>query len=116
MAEPTAVSSTVVRHGDAVVVAVRGEVDLGSADTLRELLRAPEAQAATVILDLREVTFIDSSGLSVILSNNKRAAGAFRFAVAVGGATIARRLFELSGLNDTVNLIDDPEGLLYGRS
>ncbi len=113
MEDSLPLSASVRRQGDAVVVAVRGEVDLASADTLRDLLQAPEARAATVILDLRQVTFIDSSGLSVILSHNKLAAAdGFRFVVAVGGARAVERLFELTGLRDALNLIDDPETAL----
>jgi anti-anti-sigma factor len=100
------------RDGGAVVVA-RGELDLRSAEELRELLHQPEAHAPTVILDLRGVTFIDSSGLSVIVGENRRAiTEQFRFAVAVGGARAVQRLFELSGLVGTLAIVDDPESVL----
>ena len=53
-------------HHGGVVVVVTGEVDLSTSPAVREQLRAPEARAETVVLDLREVTFMDSSGLGVI--------------------------------------------------
>ncbi len=102
------------RDGAAVVVA-RGELDLASADDLRAALARPEAAASTVILDLRGITFIDSSGLSVVVAEHQRSrADGFRFAVAVGGAGEVMRLFELAGLVSTLTLIDDPETLLGG--
>ena len=76
-----------VHDGVAVVVA-SGEIDLATSPELREALRLPECQASTVVLDLRAVTFMDSSGLGVIVGQNKRAReDGFRFAVAVAGAS-----------------------------
>jgi anti-anti-sigma factor len=101
-----------VRSGAAVITA-RGELDLASADGLRQELMKPEATAPTVVLDLRKVTFMDSSGLSVVVAEHQRAlADGFRFAIAVGGAGEVRRLFELAGLVGMLTLIDDPETFL----
>lgn len=101
------------RRGDGVVVVVSGELDLATADVLSASLRVPEAKATTVILDLRELSFIDSSGLSVIVAQRRRAEEQeFRFAVAVGTGTAAERLFELSGLRGTIALVEDPDALV----
>jgi len=103
------------RRDAAAVVAVSGELDLASAEQLREALRSPEAQAPTVILDLRKVSFIDSSGLSVVVGEHRRATAAdCRFAVAVGGAPAVQRLFDLSGLAGPIMLVADPEAVLRG--
>lgn len=100
-------------HEAAVVVVASGELDLASADELRTVLRGPEARAKTVVLDLRNVTFIDSSGLSVIVGHSRRAdADGFRFAIAVGGARTVERLFDLSGLRETLPLVQTPEAAL----
>ena len=103
------------RRRDAVVVIVSGELDLDTADSLRALLRAPEAQAGTVVLDLREVTFIDSSGLSAVVGHHHRSkADGFRFAVAVGGAPAVERLLDLTGLRGTLAIVQEPEAALVG--
>lgn len=97
------------RHG-AVVVVARGELDLRTAEELRNVLGDPNLQADTVVLDLRELTFLDSSGLSVVVGEHQRAAQqGFRFAVAVGGAPTIARLFDLSGLRGTLTLVEDPD-------
>jgi anti-anti-sigma factor len=94
------------------VVAVAGELDLASSDQLRAALLRSEAQARIVILDLRRVSFIDSSALSVIVAQHQRSeADGFRFAIAIGGAPAVERLFDLSGLQDTLTLIDEPEAI-----
>jgi anti-anti-sigma factor len=113
MAEGPAFQARCERRDGAVVIVVSGELDLGSAEQLRALLNAPDAQAQTVILDLRAVTFIDSSGLGVIVGHNRRAAEKqFRFAVAVGGARTVGRVLDLSGLRATLAIVEDPDELL----
>ena len=97
------------------MIAVTGELDLDTAEKLRALLRAPQAQAATVVLDLRDVTFIDSSGLSVVVGHLHRSrADGFRFAVAVGGAPAVERLLDLTGLRATLSIVEDPDAVLVG--
>lgn len=107
-----------VRHesrGDGIVVAAGGEIDLATSPRLREALLDPQAQAATVVLDLREVTFIDSSGLGVIVGQQKRAQEHNeQFAVAVGGAAAVQRILELSGLVKVLDIISDPAERLAG--
>jgi anti-anti-sigma factor len=96
-----------------VIVIARGELDLESAGELTAVLGAPGAQAPTVILDLRDVTFIDSSGLSVLVGQHQRArAEQFRFVVAVGGARAVARVIELSGLREMLAIVEDPAAVL----
>jgi anti-anti-sigma factor len=63
-----------VRPGDQPVVEVGGEIDLYSSAELRdELLRVMSRHGSRVILDLREVTFMDSAGIEVLLATRRRA-------------------------------------------
>ena len=102
-----------VRHeprASGVVVIAAGEIDLATSPQLREALLNPAVNAATVVLDLREVTFIDSSGLGVIVGQQKRAQERNeRFAVAVGGAAAVQRILELSGLGKVLDIVSDPQ-------
>lgn len=95
------------------MLAVRGELDLSTVETLRDSLRSEQVRAATVVLDLRQLQFIDSSGLSLLVAEQQRAReDGFRFAIAVGGAPAVQRLFELTGLQDTLTLVEDPDALM----
>jgi anti-anti-sigma factor len=99
------------RDGGVVVVA-SGEVDLSSSPDLRTVLRSPEAQAPVVVLDLRAVSFMDSSGLGVIVGQNKRAREeGFTFAVAVEGAREVERILQISGLAATLDVRATPDEL-----
>src|SRR5215218_5059055 len=60
-------SVAVHAEGSAQVVVVRGDVDLATADLLRGELRSAAAEAKTVVLDLREVSFMDTQGLAVVI-------------------------------------------------
>ena len=96
-------------HENGVIVIAGGEIDLATSPKLREALLDPDARAASVVLDLREVTFIDSSGLGVIVGQHKRAhEHDERFAVAVGGEGAVRRILELSGLVKVIDIVADP--------
>ncbi|MBE2315962.1 STAS domain-containing protein [Solirubrobacter sp. CPCC 204708] len=98
------------RRGDGVVVVASGEIDLATSPQLREALLAPDVSSASVVLDLREVTFIDSSGLGVIVGQQKRAQERReQFSVAVGGAAAVQRILELSGLAKVLDIVSDPQ-------
>ena len=98
-----------------MVVIAAGEIDLATSPQLRDALLAPEVNSSSVVLDLREVTFIDSSGLGVIVGQQKRAQEREeRFAVAVGGSLAVQRILDLSGLVKVLDIVDDPSERLPG--
>lgn len=92
----------VTREDDRAVVAVRGELDLASVDQMRSALASALAECpAEVVVDLSGATFVDSSGLGVIVGAEGRrdASGAGQRRVVVRGASHAvRRVFEVAGL------------------
>jgi anti-sigma B factor antagonist len=62
-----------LRRNGAPVLVVRGEVDVATAPQLRERLFAfAEGDAVTVIVDLTDVSFVDSTALGVLVSSAKR--------------------------------------------
>ncbi len=106
---------TTERLDGGVVVTATGEVDMSTSPQLRAALRDPGAAAHAVVLDLRGVTFMDSSGLGVIVGHHKRAREeGYRFSVAVAGAPEVRRILELSGLVAVLHVVDAPDDALTG--
>jgi anti-anti-sigma factor len=104
------------RHGGVVVVAT-GEIDLWSAPEVKAALTADGAGDTGVVLDLRGVTFMDSSGLGLIVECNQRARKhGHRFAIAVGGASDVHRILEMSGLTKVLEFVDDPDAFLSGEA
>jgi anti-anti-sigma factor len=94
------------RQGDTIVVAPAGEIDLATIDELQAAVDAAAAEAGGVVLDLREVTFIDSAGLRLVLQS-ARAIEAFSV---VRGPQEVRRLFDLVGLDERLTMLDRPPG------
>lgn len=62
-----------VRTGDDEVIAARGEIDVTTAPILsRSMQAAVEGDAERVVVDLCDVSFMDSSGLYVLLNALRR--------------------------------------------
>ena len=88
-----------------IVVAVEGDLDLHSAPELRERLSAIiEGDTRQVVLDLSDVTFLDSMGLGVILGAKKRLATTGRELELVIANPEIRRLFEITMLDRVFTL------------
>ena len=103
---PGAPFSVQVRSGDDVVwLALRGELDMSVVDLMREHLDTLARNGVpSIVLDLRDLAFIDSSGLHAILGAWKVAeANGHRFRL-VGVGQGPRRVFEVT---KTDFLIDD---------
>jgi len=92
-----------------LVVKARGELDIYSGPTLRGLLTdAIAACPRQVVVDMAEVSFIDSSGLSVIIDAYKRADDNDIDLVLQGPTARAQRLLELTGLNRVLTIVSAP--------
>jgi anti-sigma B factor antagonist len=100
-------------EGDVRVVRLSGPVDVSQALALRELLGGLiDSAGARVLVDLTEVTLIDSSGIGVMVSAHRRADGAgAAFALAGADPTVAR-VFSLTRTDRLLRLFASvPEGV-----
>jgi anti-sigma B factor antagonist len=94
------------RRGDRVVVSLGGELDLYNADEVRDaLLGASAGEPALLVVDLREVRFIDSTALGVLIEARSRMADRRGFRLAAPGLE-TRRALEISGLDQHFLVFD----------
>jgi anti-anti-sigma factor len=94
---------------DAAWVRVTGELDIATAPELERALGYAEDRALRVVLDLRELTFMDTSGIHAIVDASASAAAAGRRLVLVRGPWQVDRVLGLSGACDSVDIVDlDP--------
>ncbi len=94
---------------DTAYVHLTGELDLATAPELERTLQQAQARAPVVVLDLRELTFVDVSGLHVIANANARAKRADGRSIVVRGARQLDRLMTLTGLCELLEIVDlDP--------
>jgi anti-sigma B factor antagonist len=91
-----------ISSGDGLVV-VSGEVDAHTAATL-EVHLAAEPVDRPLRLDLSAVTFMDSSGLRVLIDTHQRTAGAEPGLTIVRPSRAVVRLLEISGLDDHLHI------------
>ena len=108
--------SVEMRNGDqAVLIGVSGELDLASSPELEaELERATSSDLELVVIDLRKLEFMDSTGLSVLVRAHQKATqNGKRFAI-VKGPQQVQRLLSLTGVAERLTVVDEPEELLAG--
>jgi len=96
----------VERDGNTTIMRVKGSCDMRCHLQLRERLLELEAEeAGHIVIDLSDLTFIDSVGLKVLIGAWKRSRhGRHRFSVRLGGNGQVRRVFELTGLDRVMPL------------
>jgi anti-sigma B factor antagonist len=109
-------SVQVDRPGPGVVVLrATGDLDAYTAPGLRaQLHEATSGAAELVVVDLAEITFIDSAGLGTLVGAHRRmreAGGRLRI---VRPPALVARAFELTGLDEVLDLADDREQALAG--
>lgn len=96
------------------ILRLLGELDLASSPALEEELDKV-AGHASVVVDLRELQFIDSTGLSVLVKANQRASeSGSLFGLVSAGDGQVDRLLRLTGLSERLRMAGTPEELLSG--
>ena len=97
--------------GDTDVVLPAGDLDLATAPSVAAALTA--TVAPRVILDLRRVTFIDSSGIGMIIKFQRHfAVEGIRFGVVKGGDQV-QRAFAIAHVEPLLPWADAPQGETY---
>jgi anti-sigma B factor antagonist len=98
----------------AVRFALRGELDLAHAYTFDEELRTvEETRPATVVIDLRELTFLDSCGLARLLAARRRARRLGHRLLLVRGSAAVQRLFALAAVDEAFEMVSDVPALTH---
>lgn len=93
-----------------IKVRLIGEFDLSAYEEVDQLLTGAQAKSGhDIVVDLRALTFIDSSGIRALLQAALRAeevGGRLRL---IPGPDNVRRVFELLGLDERLNFVDTSE-------
>jgi anti-anti-sigma factor len=96
---------------DRLVLVPRGELDMASAPELEQAVMPKLQDGAWVVLDLRSLDFIDSSGLRVVVGAHRSAEEhGSRFTCVRGapGSTV-HRIVEIAGIDGVIEMVDDPD-------
>lgn len=104
--ELTVASST---EGQTATVALTGELDIATAPALeRKVAEIGDDGTTVLVLDLRKLSFIDSTGLRAVLGIADGATERGVRPVVVRGPDAVHRVFTLTGAERELTMVDDP--------
>ena len=97
------------RPGDGLIqVVLRGELDLSTVEKVEsEIDAAQTGEEKVLVLDLSGLTFLDSTGLRLMVTADQRAQKAGRRLVIVKGPETVQRVFSITKLDETLEMVDD---------
>jgi anti-sigma B factor antagonist len=98
------------RRDGVLRIALTGDLDVSTAPSVEERLIELEGgePADRLVLDLRGLRFIDSTGLSLLINAHSRGIKADRGVTIVSGSTgTPRRILETTGLRGRLDIVDE---------
>ncbi len=97
------------------MISVSGELDLASGPQLEQVLDGITGSSTDlVIIDLSQLDFMDSTGLSIIVKAHQRLQGDGRELGLVRGPAQVQRLLDLTGVAGRLRLVDAADELIAG--
>jgi anti-anti-sigma factor len=99
-------------NGGVTTVAVSGELDLVSSPALEQALeRVGATEGDLVLLDLRGLEFMDSTGLHLLVKAQQNAQESGRRFAVIRGSEQVDRLLNLTGVAELLKIVDSPDEL-----
>lgn len=98
------------RLEEGILFALSGDLDLATAALVEEELRRAEASESLIVLDLESVSFMDSTGLRMVVAADQRLrarGGSLRI---IHVPSHVNRLFELVGMREHLTIDDGVNG------
>lgn len=119
---PVPIGRTLAAYGDglgfdarvleadgAVVVAVAGEIDMATAGLFHRAINHACGHNGRVVIDLACTSFIDSSGLAVLIRASERLGQRSDALVVRAPDAAVRRTFEISGVDHLLTIVPAPD-------
>jgi len=95
------------RADGSVLLTIAGELDIATVPTVRERLTAvTDAGARRLVVDLREVSFMDSTGLAAFIHAKMRLGDEGSMTLVMEPDSYARLIFEVAGLVGVLEVVD----------
>src|SRR5438874_12815866 len=105
-----ALDTRVTTNGSTVTVAFSGELDISRAEEVERELERIEAEGPDLIVfDLRDLEFLDSTGLRLILGADSRGRRGGRRVVIVPGPETVHRVFRITLLDRRLEFAESPD-------
>lgn len=91
-----------------LLASLYGEFDIAGVASFEQALALDHQEVAHLVVDLRGLTFIDSSGIRAILVASRRLGEKGASVTVVKAPDLVQRVFELSGVEDELRMVDTP--------
>lgn len=112
LSKKKSIETVAERRNGTTHIAVSGELDIATISEFETALTTAEDEGPKCIaVDLRDLQFMDSTGLRTILAAQSRSLSAGWQLVVVNGAGPIRRLLKVTGVMDKLTVIDDIEDI-----
>jgi stage II sporulation protein AA (anti-sigma F factor antagonist) len=103
------------KSGKYMIVSVRGEIDHHYAAEMKEIMdkQFEKSGCRNLVVDFSDVTFMDSSGIGMLIGRYKNVSAAGGRMIAAGVRPDIMRIYEMSGLKkiiETIGSVKDIEG------
>jgi anti-anti-sigma factor len=96
-------------HGPITTVRLTGELDISGAEEIERTIEEVErASTGKLVIDLRGLEFMDSTGLRLILTADARARDRGSELIIVRGPEPVDRVFRMAALDRRLRFVDDP--------
>jgi anti-sigma B factor antagonist len=103
---------TIEQRGGAVHVALTGELDISTAQRLEDDLRRVESEdPPLIVLNLQGLSFMDSTGLRLLIMADSRAREDGRRLAIVKGNEMVQRVMRLTRLDERLDFVEDPSAV-----
>jgi anti-sigma B factor antagonist len=90
------------------ILRLAGELDMAGVDQFERLLAADQAaQTGTFVLDMRALTFIDSSGLRAVIMADQRVRAEGGRLIVVRGPDRVNEVMEMTGVARQIEVVDE---------
>jgi anti-anti-sigma factor len=103
-------SIDVAQQGDRTFLSLSGELDLATVGELEEAINGRLRAGENVVVDLRSLTFMDSSGVRALVAGHAAAqeAGGSLVIVRPGDDTEVDRVIDVSGIGSALGMVEEP--------
>jgi anti-sigma B factor antagonist len=112
MATPELLQIEISHETDRVIIALGGELDMANAPLLESAIEAAKIDRGTLVLDLDQLHFIDSTGLRIILAARERCRRSEQEFAVTRGSQQVQRLLSVTGVGEHLRMIDAPNEIL----
>lgn len=102
-------SNNIIEMGKTSMVSIKGEIDIYSIEKFRESIEKEiKNQATQIILDCSELSYMDSTGMGVLIELRNRTKEMGQKIIMMNPQPNIKKLLALTGVDKIIEIVDNP--------